>query len=261
MGDFIINSFSNDAEIYPIVFFTACDRYTQETIRQRALTFYQLFLVLDGNGTLHLNGKDHPLKKGCAVFTAKHYPVGYTDDGGLVSAFITANGSAMEVLSKNFAPDGYVLNNSTDTDKYVSSISKLVSDYQNGRGQGKLSASAYSIFVDFLSHSQSSAPVPMEKTLTYINLHFSEKLSLKELADNAYISVSKLCHDFKKHYGCSVFDYIITVRLQHAYNLLRNYPEILTKDVAAKCGFSDVGYFCHAYRSKYGKTPSKEKVK
>ena len=259
MEDFIFNSFSNDTEIYPITFFTACARHLQESVRQRVLPFNQIIIILDGIGTLHLNGKNYPLKRGCAVFTTAQYSIGYTNDGGLVSAFITATGPAVEFLSQNFAPEGFLLFNKIDLDKYVSSISHIVSCYKNGYNHGKLSSMTYSLFVDFLSQKQSEDLVPLSKIISYINLHFNEKLCLKMLAEIEYISVSKLCHDFKKYYGCSAFEYIINARLQHAYNLLRNYPDISINDVAVKSGFFDVGYFCRAYRKKYGITPSKDK--
>lgn len=220
---------------------------------------HQILLVLDGKGTLHCNGKTFALHKGCAFFTASHTPVQYINEGGLISAFLTVKGPAANDLAKKFSEDGLLFVENAKLEKYISFIKQLIYDYRNGCDQGKLSVQAYSILVDFLSQRKSDLPKWLNETVKYINLHFDEKLTLARLANLTYVSVSKLCHDFKKYYSVPVFEYIMNVRLQHAHALLRDSPNIMTKDVAERCGFFDVGYFCKAYRKKYGKTPSEEK--
>ena len=95
----------------------------------------------------------------------------------------------------------------------------------------------------------------MDKTALYIEKNFSKKLTLNELAEINKTSVSKLCHDFKDKYGYTVFQHIINLRLNYAYNLLNSSATAKTKDVASVCGFDDVSYFCKLYKEKFGTTP------
>lgn len=259
MADYIKNADTQARTTYPIVFRTMKVYHEQETVRPLVMPFHQLLLVLDGKGTLFCNGNTYPIKKGSAFLTAQGAKVGYTNDGGLISAFLTAKGIAADMLAQSFLQDGLLLIENADPQKYVGLIADLAANYRSGIDQGKLSAMTYSVFVDFLSHRKKEIPTWLENTVAYIHLRFAEKLTLTELAKRQYVSVSKLCHGFKQYYGTSVIAYIMLVRLQYARDLLRNFPELMTKDVAASCGFTDVGYFCKAYRAKYHKSPSEEK--
>lgn len=256
---FTLNTGIQDALIYPIAFYSASEYYEQETVQGRVLLFHQLLLVLDGKGTLIHNGKRYPLQKGCAFFTKSYTPVDYINEDGLISAFLTVKGPAIDSLAKNMTESGLLFKENVNVEKYVSLIQRLLYDYRNGCDQGTLSVQAYSIFVDFLSQRNSDAPKWLIDTVKYINLNLDKKLTLAELANLSFVSVSKLCHDFKKAYSVSVFEYIMNVRLQHARALFLASPDIMTKDVAELCGFFDTGYFCRMYRRKYGKSPSEEK--
>jgi len=255
MRRFTLNMGMQDAIAYPITFFTANDYYEQESVEGRNMPFHQILLVLDGKGTLHFGDKSYPLKRGCAFFTAKHTPTAYINEGGLISAFLTVKGSAADKLSEEFTDNGLLFIANSNLDKYVSLIKQLLYDYHNDCDQGKLSVQAYSIFVDFLSQRDSNSPQWLNEAVRYINVHFDKKLTLEEIAQHTYVSVSKLCHDFKKVFSVSVFEYIMNVRLQHAHALFQNFFDITTTDVANQCGFFNVGYFCKMYKKKYGKTP------
>ena len=260
MTEYIKNVDIKAQATYPITFHTMKVYHEQETIKPRILPFHQILLVLDGSGTLYCSGKTYPIKKGCAFFTAQGTEVGYTNNGGFISAFLTARGAAADMLAQNILQEGLLLIENADLEKYVTFISDLIANYKHGSDQGQLSAITYSIFVDFLSQRKREFPLWLEKTTAFIHLHFREKLTLEELAKREHVSVSKLCHSFKEYYGTSVLAYIMIVRLQYARDLLRNFPELMIKEVATSCGFSDVGYFCKTYRAKYHKSPSEEKL-
>lgn len=259
MRSFILNAISQEDSAYPITFFTASNYHLQETIPTRAIAFHQILLILEGTGTVYCNGKSHKLQRGCAFFTAQGTAVEYINEGNLVSAFLTVKGAAVDQLAEKFSDNGFLYLENTEVEKYLSWITRLIDDYQSGCEQGSLSVQAYSFFVDFLSQRPSDVPAWLRKVVQFIHLHFDEKLTLTMLANHAYVSTSKLCHGFKKQYSVSVFEYIMNVRLQYAHDLLHTSPDLMTKDVAAQCGFRDCGYFCKAYRNKYGRTPSEEK--
>lgn len=258
MSSITTNAFFETSNPYPIVFLTASSFHKQETIRrQRGLIIsHQILLILDGKGILRTRDQMYELKKGSAFYTGPLLPVEYIDEGGLVSAFLTVAGTAADELSASFSRDGFLFCESVDPEPYLSTINQLISEYQSNGDQGRLSTLAYSFFVDFFAQNSQRTPEWLENVIHYIHRNFAKKLTLEELARAACVSVSKLCHDFKEKYGLSVFQYILDIRLRYAHNILITSSGARTKDVAALCGFHDIGYFCKAYRSKFGKTPT-----
>lgn len=254
MNKIVHNRNLMDYSLYPIWFRTADHFHPQETVKGRFM--HQILLILGGSGRLIYRSEVYPLKKGCAFFLRENCFAEYIDEGGLKSAFLTVKGPAADHLAETFAPDGFLFYEDIEPETYQYLIKQLVDCYQNEGDQAKLSAMAYSIFVKFLSESKNKTPKNLDTVVAYINKNFYRKLTLKEIADHCYISVSKLCHDFKDFYGTSVFDYILNLRLENADSILHSESEVMIKDVALRCGFTDSGYFCKTYKRKYGKTPT-----
>jgi len=90
--------------------------------------------------------------------------------------------------------------------------------------------------------------------LKYISDHSDEKLSLDMLAQKFYISRTKLVRDFKEDVGKSVGEYILSVRIEKARNMLLAEHSIAT--VAQSCGFNTISYFIQCYKRVTGYTPS-----
>lgn len=99
--------------------------------------------------------------------------------------------------------------------------------------------------------SRSSKTV--SRVVAYINLHYSEPLSLDLLAEKFYISKYHLSHEFQRQVGTSVGRYIQKKRLQIARQLLiqGNKPN----NVFGICGFGDYTGFYRAFKAEYGTSP------
>jgi AraC-like DNA-binding protein len=242
----------------PIPFYTVCDHYQQETMRRPngASAFHQILLVLDGTGILKCKGKTYPLKRGCAFFTAKSMPADYYNTGGLITAFLTFNGAVVENIMQYYGIDGFLFYESSDIPQYLAQIHNLIREYDTARREGVLSAYTYSFVMDFFEEQKNTSIDLMDKIAGIIEKNYACKLTLAQLAGAEGISVSKLCHDFQKKYNCTVFQYILNLRLLHAQMLLVSQPEMLIKDVALACGFDDISYFCRAYKTRFGQNPS-----
>jgi len=90
----------------------------------------------------------------------------------------------------------------------------------------------------------------------YISLHFSDKLTLDELADMVHLNKYRLSHFIKEYIGISLQDYINNTRLEYALKELRttNYKIC---DISKHAGFSDVKYLTKALKTKTGLTALK----
>ena len=99
--------------------------------------------------------------------------------------------------------------------------------------------------------SRSSKAV--SQVVEYINLHYSESLSLDLLAERFYISKYHLSHEFQRQVGTSVCRYIQKKRLQIARHLLSQGTK--PNAVYSLCGFGDYTGFYRAFKGEYGTSP------
>lgn len=97
-----------------------------------------------------------------------------------------------------------------------------------------------------------SAPIVTD-VLNYINEHYSEDLSLDELAARFFISKYHLSHEFNRLVGTSVYRYIMQKRLIIAKQLLSD--GVSPTGVYIRCGFGDYANFYRAFKTEYSISP------
>lgn len=91
------------------------------------------------------------------------------------------------------------------------------------------------------------------QVMNYVNLHYSEPLSLDMLADQFFVSKYHLSHEFNRQVGTSVYHYIQKKRLLIARQLLAQGRK--PSQVYGSCGFTDYTGFYRAFKSEYGVSP------
>lgn len=99
----------------------------------------------------------------------------------------------------------------------------------------------------------------INQSLLYINSHIAESLTLDTIASHFYISKNYFSHLFKRHTGCSPYQYIMKKRLNLAYDMLCQGASV--SDACETCGFNDYSNFLKAFRRTFGKNPSEVKNK
>lgn len=95
----------------------------------------------------------------------------------------------------------------------------------------------------------------LQTMMQYIYDHYTEPLSLKNIADAASISKSTALHIFNSNIQIAPITFLIQYRLTQAAELLCSTEKsILT--IALETGFTDTGYFCRKFKQFYTLTPS-----
>lgn len=90
----------------------------------------------------------------------------------------------------------------------------------------------------------------------YISNHYKEPIPLETLANTITVTPQHLCHIFKSFTGRTVTEYINSVRIGKSKELLLSGRNLLIKEIAAECGFTDVSYFCETFRRSEGISPA-----
>ena len=64
-----------------------------------------------------------------------------------------------------------------------------------------------------------------------------------------------LCQSFKSKYGCTIFNYVIKLKIKEAKALLRTDNLSIT-EISEHLGFESVHYFCRSFKKNTGVSPT-----
>ncbi len=95
----------------------------------------------------------------------------------------------------------------------------------------------------------------METVYSYVLAHYSDRITLSEIASAINMSETSFCCFFKKHAKEPFYSFLNRFRVEIAAKMLRRYPECSVSDIAFRCGFNDVPHFHRLFRRYTGKTP------
>ena len=83
----------------------------------------------------------------------------------------------------------------------------------------------------------------MDKALQYLENHYREPVSILTLTGQPHQSVNSLLRDFKAATGQSPIQYLLSLRLRKAADMLVERPELNVTETALAAGFNDSNYF------------------
>ena len=98
-----------------------------------------------------------------------------------------------------------------------------------------------------------SRPVRMIKE--YIGEHYSENITLSDIADIVFLNPAYLSAMFKKETGQTLTQYLIDVRIDKAKEMLRN-PEKSIGEIACLVGYQDERHFSKLFSKMTGVKPT-----
>lgn len=94
----------------------------------------------------------------------------------------------------------------------------------------------------------------IKNVLDYIELHYSETITVSQLAKLCYFSDYHFMRFFKKHMKMTCVEYINNLRLEKAVELFEKGNSSIM-EVSLSVGFHNLSYFHRAFKKKYRMTP------
>jgi AraC family transcriptional regulator len=94
----------------------------------------------------------------------------------------------------------------------------------------------------------------LQQAREVIHEQFLESLSLSSVAELVGVHAAHLAKMFRRHYGCTLGDYVRRLRLDYASQLLARSERTLTT-IALAAGFYDQSHFAHLFKLRFGVTP------
>lgn len=94
----------------------------------------------------------------------------------------------------------------------------------------------------------------IRELISYVNEHYTEKLSLEDAANYVGFSREYFCRFFKQHMGLTFLRYLNEVRISHAGRLLSS-TDLSISEIMNTCGFTNQTIFNRLFKEIYGMTP------
>jgi len=149
---------------------------------------------------------------------------------------------------------------------HIAQVLQAAVDAESEAGQMYAEVLAGALAVHFLRRYTTSQPaecavrggrVPykLQRTLTYIDAHLDQALSLTTLAAVAQMSPTHFAHLFKHATGLAPHQYVSLCRIEHAKQLLAETDLPLT-EIGSRVGCTDPSHFSALFRRHVAMPPN-----
>lgn len=226
-------------------------------IQRQDLSTFLIAAVVSGTGELTVGEDTFQLVKGDCFFVDCRCPHNYKslDIDPWELLWIHFNGAASQQYYRLFISRSGNVFRPEYFDKVVSAVNDIMDINEQNAPHAEVLTSKY--ITDLLtyaltsdkSHQQydSALKQKLGAVHSYISSHFTEDISLEKLSARFYISKYYLTREYKRIYGKTIFQHIITARINHGKNLLR-FSDRSVEEIAHLCGFNDQSYFARQFK-------------
>lgn len=231
-------------------------------------TDYTIWNIMEGSLIIEINRQTLTAKEGDVLF---FYPgdtyKAYADGGDcnfLVTFFALETGNHIDLLErKNY---GGIYSGEQVRQASAQYFREYMDGFQNS---WEVDFEQYAGFLNFFSklaphfgqqiafsaQAHSSEDLRIHKLLEYMNTHYLEPLTNRELADFMGMSEKYFITFFHTHIGKSPKQYLIECRMKYSVVLLKDSRNTIS-DIAMRLNFTDQYSFSKAFKKYFGEAPS-----
>lgn len=247
------------------------------TMEFHAHDFLELYYFLDGSVTYYIEDQVYDLCPGDLLIIPAgkmHRPVIANEHAAyermvlwITPQYLQSIDSPAGDLQKNLqkvGEHGYCVPFRGDETVFVTALLKKLLYMQKNDIDPKFCAGAVELYLWTIfrsygvidtTHRNETQVIP--QVIRYITAHFSEPLTLEDIAAEFFVSKSYLNRHFKAYTNSTVYAYIMALRLTHARRMLREGTPAV--EAGRECGFSDYSTFYKAFKTQTGLSPQQFK--
>ena len=116
-------------------------------------------------------------------------------------------------------------------------------------------SAALNEFIELVYSSQDAKKITqIGPAINYIDANYDKPISLTDIAKASFLSVSRLAHIFKEQMGITLIDYLTSVRIERAKQLLFATEQSCT-EICFQVGYNNQSYFTRTFKELVGMTP------
>lgn len=225
-----------------------------------------LFLVVTkGSGYFTYKDKTFAIHTGDCVFIDCHEPYSHESSGDdpWTLTWVHFYGKQLEELYRQYLALGYsYLFHPDSLSAILSTLSNLYHEQEHKRSVTEIMSHKYLTDIIALSFTENksdedesaSISEKVQKVREYMMVHYADKISLDLLSSVFFVSKFHLSREYKRFYGVTLMNDLVSIRISHAKSLLR-FTEKSVEQIAEECGFSDSAYFIKVFKSAENMTP------
>ena len=245
-------------EMFPFAVITIGKNQQQARIeRLQGFNIHQFLWVTEGEGVLIVDGQRRILSKGEGVFTRANISHTYYSSGGVFStAWLTFQNG--ESLLHHYPTGDYFffevpafLQQTTEQLEEICSSSRTLAERVAHEYLW-----ATELFEAIFSGKQSF----VQKVDAYLEQHYSEPISLDEIALYMHTDRYSLCRRYMKESQNTVMCRLRQLRIQKAKRILC-YSDDSIETEGNMCGFDSASYFIKIFRQETGISPGKYRLR
>jgi AraC-like DNA-binding protein len=238
-------------------------------LERKSYDSYLFMYIVKGSLTVRFRGQEKRVFAGSFVFLNCYEPHAYYSNHAWESIWVHFDGPVAAFYAEKILRErGFVF----EEKEPVYLISKLMELYRMFEKVEPIRECWLSkLLTDFLTAIFENPQEPdgkeargrsrggeIEQTVDFMRKHFTEKLSVDQLADRAAMSPYYFIRTFKKETGYTPHEYLLTLRMNMAVYLLHTTKLSVTQ-IGRMTGFSNDALFCSEFRKRQGLTPSEER--
>ncbi|WP_019909815.1 AraC family transcriptional regulator [Paenibacillus sp. HW567] len=279
MNSVYLDWFTKD-EQFP--FFIQYGGHDDNTFLHQHSGFSELVIVLNGHATHIVNDDTHFIKKGNVFVISGESVHAYRDPHEFKICNIMYKPEILRAIGQDlrissgyqalFEIEPFYRNYHSDAatprlcipnlEHIFSVISIMIEEFTNKlKGYQSMILSQFMGLVVYLSRHYGSqvTSIPnnlmhLANTISYIEDHYLESITLENIANHSNISVRYLNRIFQAYYRTTPMSYLIRLRLDRACTLLKQTRLPIT-DISYQCGFNDSNYFTRQFSKVYKQSP------
>lgn len=235
--------------------------------RRANLVSYLFFMVKDGCGVLEYDGRDYALTPGSCVFIDCRKLYSHTTDENLWTLlWCHFYGLSMANIYAKYIERGGqpvfwpIKNNIEELESCWHRLWETANSSDYIRDM-KINEHLNSLLTLLMQESwnpenrrEGKKRQSCVEVKAYLDEHYTEKLTLDELARLFYLDKYYLSKCFKEEYGVTINQYLLQVRITKAKQMLRFTDEKL-EAIGLACGIGEAAYFARAFKKVEGISP------
>jgi AraC-like DNA-binding protein len=268
-----------DTMVFPIltetdtnlpVYLTSIGHWSnQESIdRPNGFPHFQWLQVMAGSGELHVGNQKMTVHAGqgfCLFPNEPHQYFAIQEPWEIY--WMSFKGNLSDTMFRQAGITKSGVYSTADHDMIIAHMKNIYAMTQSGRAFLGLECSklVYMFLLDLMkvilvsTHSVEQNYLKLHPVLQYIEAHYNELITIKDLANCIDVTPQYLCLLFKKAMKMRPMEYVNRERINRSKELMFHESDIKMHEIALRVGFDSPSYFSSVFKRQEGLSPEQFK--